>query len=99
QLQLREVATDTVTLNLLTYLTSYSGVELLHFVRVGGRTQSQSNQLAETFLAQVLPRHADSLIYLSCPADYASRWSFGSHWADIIPRLRNAETLEFTVNR
>ncbi|KAF7373875.1 hypothetical protein MSAN_00599700 [Mycena sanguinolenta] len=71
---------------------------LLNLIRVGGASQAESNQLADVFVQTVLPLHEDSLVELSCTANYESRWSFGRHWEDVISRLHRAEILSFSIN-
>ncbi|KAJ6455199.1 hypothetical protein C8R45DRAFT_1036825 [Mycena sanguinolenta] len=98
ELRLMDLTTDIVTLDLLKYLSSYSGLRHLELIRAGGRDQDESNQLADVFFQTVLPRHEDSLVALSYTADFESRWSFGKHCEDAISRLHRAEILEFSVN-
>ncbi|KAJ7887034.1 hypothetical protein B0H14DRAFT_2180059, partial [Mycena olivaceomarginata] len=75
--QLKELTTNTVTADLLVYLASYSGLRRLNLLYAGGRTQVESDRLADTFFETVLPLHAASLVKLQCSGCYESRWSFG----------------------
>ncbi|KAJ7339720.1 hypothetical protein DFH08DRAFT_1013173, partial [Mycena albidolilacea] len=96
--QLKELTTNTVTADLLVYLASYSGLRRLNLLYAGGRTQVESDRLADTFFEAVLPLHADSLVELLCSGDYESRWSFGTHCVAAISKLHNVETLEMSVD-
>ncbi|KAJ7115025.1 hypothetical protein C8R44DRAFT_855572 [Mycena epipterygia] len=58
----------------------------------------KSDRLADDFFCTVLPRHANSLIELSCTAEYESGWSFGSHNVDAISDLHKLARLEMNVN-
>ncbi|KAF8149283.1 hypothetical protein K438DRAFT_1733783, partial [Mycena galopus ATCC 62051] len=98
QLELKEITTDKVTNDLLTYLASYCGLRRLTLINPDGSSFSESDQLADVFYKTVLPLHADSLVELSCPSDYETRWSFGAHCLDTISRMHSAEKLEFSVN-
>jgi hypothetical protein len=96
--QLKELTTNTVTADLLVYLASYSGLQRLNLLYAGGRTQVESDRLADTFFEAVLPLHADSLVELLCSVGYESRSSFGTHCVAAISRLHNVETLEMSVD-
>ncbi|KAJ7609795.1 hypothetical protein DFH06DRAFT_1375095 [Mycena polygramma] len=94
---LTEITTSILTPSLLTYLTSYSGLQRLRLKPDGG-SRDASDRLADTFYETALVPHAPSLLVLSCPAVYESRWSFGSHNAAHFAALRGLTALEVSVN-
>ncbi|KAF7373928.1 hypothetical protein MSAN_00605200 [Mycena sanguinolenta] len=98
ELRLLDVTTNIVTLDLLKYPSSYSGLRRLKLIRIGGRNQDESNRLADVFIETVLPLHEDSLVELSYTADLESRWSFGRHCENAISRLHRSEVLGFSVD-
>ncbi|KAJ6531657.1 hypothetical protein DFH09DRAFT_1183025 [Mycena vulgaris] len=98
QVHLTDVATNSVTEELLTYLASYSGIQRLDLGYPDAGSEAESDRLADIFFDTVLPRHASSLVQLSCPAGYESRWSFGSHNADVISCLPRISKLVMSVN-
>ncbi|KAJ6536292.1 hypothetical protein B0H19DRAFT_1079797 [Mycena capillaripes] len=79
QIKLTEIATNFVTKEIFEYLRSYSGIEKLKCGYSGSR--DKFDRLADTF-ATVLPRHATSVVELSYPAGYESRFGFGTHNVD-----------------
>ncbi|KAJ7127530.1 hypothetical protein C8R43DRAFT_1027552 [Mycena crocata] len=97
-IRLKDVATNLVTTDLLTYLASYDGVESLRLQTPDGRNRHEADAFADIFCEQVLPRHTNSLVYLSCPSAYESRWSFGVSNADVVARLHELEYLEMSVD-
>jgi hypothetical protein len=98
QIHLRDISTDNVTPDLLAYLASYSGVEKLRFWGLSTQGQIQADNLADTFFTTVLPRHAKSLLELSCPASYECRWRFGTHNVDALSALHNVRNLNVSIN-
>ncbi|KAJ6557568.1 hypothetical protein B0H19DRAFT_1148106 [Mycena capillaripes] len=98
QIHLRDISTGNVTPDLLAYLASYSGVETLSFWNVSTTSQIQDDDLADTFFTTVLPRHAESILELSCPANYECRWSFGTHNVDALSALYNVRNLRVSIN-
>ncbi|KAJ6552880.1 hypothetical protein B0H19DRAFT_155344 [Mycena capillaripes] len=98
QTRLKEIYTNVVTTDLLDYLGSYSGLERLSFMRPDGGSAAKADHLANIFFETVLPRHTDSLVDLACPAGYETRWSFGTHNADIISDLSRLTSLKMSVN-
>jgi hypothetical protein len=79
-------------------LGSYSGLQWLKLQYPSGSSQSESDDLADTFFSLVVPQHIDSLTDLSCAAGYESRWSFGPHNVDVISQLSRLTSLEMSVN-
>ncbi|KAJ7467879.1 hypothetical protein B0H11DRAFT_2046770 [Mycena galericulata] len=98
QLHLTEITTNVVTPELFAYLASYSGIHKLKLQFPDGGSRDASDRLADTFYETVLPHHATSLVELSCPAAYESRWSFGNHNVDIVSHLHHLNTLEMSIN-
>ncbi|KAJ7611917.1 hypothetical protein DFH06DRAFT_1308244 [Mycena polygramma] len=96
-IHLTEITTSILTLSLFMYLASYSGVQKLNLKADGG-SRDASDRLADAFYETALAPHASSLIALSCPAVYESRWSFGSHNAAQFAALRGVTSLEVSVN-
>ncbi|KAJ6566626.1 hypothetical protein B0H19DRAFT_1374116 [Mycena capillaripes] len=95
---LTEVTTSVVTPELFDYLRSYTGVQKLALLYPDGGNRDKTNILADTFFKTVLIRHAPSLVELSCPARFESRFSFGTHNVDVISQLHGLATLEMSVN-
>ncbi|KAF8175914.1 hypothetical protein K438DRAFT_1939535 [Mycena galopus ATCC 62051] len=98
RIKLVEITTRVVTPELFDYLASYSGVEKLTLIFPDGGSLDESNHLADKFFETVLPVHANTLRELSCPAAYESRFSFGTHNANIISLLHGLTKLEMSVN-
>ncbi|KAJ6536269.1 hypothetical protein B0H19DRAFT_1183080 [Mycena capillaripes] len=98
QLKLTEIITNVVTPDLFDYLRSYSGIEKLKLLYPDGGSRDESDRLADTFFETILPHHATSLVELSCPASYESRFSFGTHNVDVILLLHNLKSLEMSIN-
>ncbi|KAJ6462760.1 hypothetical protein C8R47DRAFT_95355 [Mycena vitilis] len=96
-IHLTEIATSILTPSLFAYLASYSGLQRLT-LRPDGGSRDASDRLADEFYETALMPHASSLIVLSCPAVYESRWSFGSHNAAQFAALRGLTALEVSVN-
>ncbi|KAJ7444492.1 hypothetical protein FB451DRAFT_1294198 [Mycena latifolia] len=95
ELRLKEISTPTVTPALIAYLVSYSGIEKLNLQSLD---KGSEDRLADNFANRVLPRHAESLVELSCISQYPSRWSFGTHNVDAISQLYKLTRLEMSVN-
>ncbi|KAF7351545.1 hypothetical protein MSAN_01587000 [Mycena sanguinolenta] len=93
-----EITTNVVTHELFDYLSSYSGLEKLTLKYPDGGNANESNRLADAFFATVLPRHAEFLTELSCPAVYESRFSFGTHDVNVVSLLRKLTRLEMSIN-
>jgi hypothetical protein len=98
KIHLRDISTGNVTSDLLAYLASYSGLEKLTFWGLSSKNQVQADDLADAFFTTVLPRHAKSLLELSCPAHYECRWSFGAHNVDALSALHNLRNLRVSIN-
>ncbi|KAJ7212782.1 hypothetical protein C8J57DRAFT_1603911, partial [Mycena rebaudengoi] len=98
QVKLTGITTNVVTSGLFDYLSSYSGIEKLTLLYPDGGSRNNSDHLADMFFGIVLPRHATSLVELSCSADYKSRFSFGTHNVDVISQLRKLKSLEMSIN-
>ncbi|KAF8149739.1 hypothetical protein K438DRAFT_1866336 [Mycena galopus ATCC 62051] len=98
QIHLKDISTGKVTPDLLAYLASYSGVEKLKFWGLSGGSRIQADGLADTFWTTVLPKHAKSLLELSCPAYYECHWSFGTHNVDALSALQNMKNLNVSMN-
>ncbi|KAJ7485600.1 hypothetical protein FB451DRAFT_1554482 [Mycena latifolia] len=80
---------------LLTYLTSYVGLERLALC--GPSEEIEAARLVDTFFA-LLPRHPRSLVALACPAAFEGPWSFGAHATGAITQLCALGRLEMSVN-
>ncbi|KAJ7727342.1 hypothetical protein B0H14DRAFT_3001701 [Mycena olivaceomarginata] len=80
------------------HLTDISTGNKLKFWGLSGESQIQADDLADTFFMTVLPRHAKSLLELSCPASYECRWSFGTHNVDALSALHNVRNLNVSMN-
>ncbi|KAF7351543.1 hypothetical protein MSAN_01586700 [Mycena sanguinolenta] len=98
RMKLAEITTSVVTQDLFDYLTSYSGLEKLTLKFPDGGNVEESNRLADSFFETVLPRHAESLTELSCPAAYESRFSFGTHNVNVVSLLHKLTKLEMSIN-
>ncbi|KAJ6457910.1 hypothetical protein C8R45DRAFT_1221691 [Mycena sanguinolenta] len=93
-----EITTSIVVEKLFDYLTSYSGITKLTLLFPDGGNVNESNRLADIFFETVLPCLAESLVELSCPAAYESRFSFGTHNVNAISLLHKLTTLEMSIN-
>ncbi|KAJ7115016.1 hypothetical protein C8R44DRAFT_881055 [Mycena epipterygia] len=98
EIRLKNISTNIVTFDLLSYLASYSGVEKLTFDRPDGGSDDEANRLANMFFGTVLPRHVTSLVEMSCPSLYETHWSFGMHNVDAVLALHKVTSLKMTVN-
>ncbi|KAJ7803051.1 hypothetical protein B0H14DRAFT_3487792 [Mycena olivaceomarginata] len=96
--KLNEITTNVVTPELFNNLSSYYGIEKLVLLYPDGGSRNDSDRLADTFFETDLPRHATSLVELSCSAGYKSRFSFGTHNVDVISLLHNLKYLEMSIN-
>ncbi|KAK7045058.1 hypothetical protein R3P38DRAFT_2882327 [Favolaschia claudopus] len=96
EIKLREISSH-VSLELFSYVASYSGIEKITLNYPDAGSENQSNLLADKFF-EALSRHASSLVELSCPAAYENRFSFGTHNVDVVSRLRNLGKLEMSIN-
>ncbi|KAJ7780765.1 hypothetical protein DFH07DRAFT_439341 [Mycena maculata] len=97
-IHLTDIHTRIVTPDLFKYLASYAGIQRLTLNFPDGGSRNSSNRLADTFFDTVLPQHASSLVELSCPAGYESRWSFGPHNLHAVSQLHELRTLEMSIN-
>ncbi|KAJ7894259.1 hypothetical protein B0H14DRAFT_3657504, partial [Mycena olivaceomarginata] len=98
QVKLAEIRTSVVTSDLFAYLALYSGLEKLTLKSPDGGSREQTDRLADSFFNTTLPRHAASLMVLSCPAAYKSRFNFGTHNVDVLLLFRKLRTLEMSIN-
>ncbi|KAF8166071.1 hypothetical protein K438DRAFT_2025199 [Mycena galopus ATCC 62051] len=97
-IHLTELRTDIVADELIEYLSSYSGLEML-VIRAGWREEAEeSNRLADRFFGSGLPPHAHSLTTLSCYGTWEGRWSFGPHNAGVLSQLCKLTSLRMRVN-
>ncbi|KAJ6457911.1 hypothetical protein C8R45DRAFT_1032277 [Mycena sanguinolenta] len=97
-MQLAELATNRVSEVLFSHLSAYSGLRKLTLVAPDGGNLNMSNRLADIFFTTVLPRHADSLVELTCAAAFEGRFSFGEHNVRGILQLQKLTRLEVSVN-
>ncbi|KAJ7139211.1 hypothetical protein C8R44DRAFT_867376 [Mycena epipterygia] len=97
RIYLKDLATNVTCDDLLVYLASYSGIERIHLQFRYSDSDIESDRLANIFFDTVLPRHATSLMQLSCLASYEGRWSFGTHNAEAISRLQRLSRLVMSV--
>ncbi|KAJ7760698.1 hypothetical protein DFH07DRAFT_816426 [Mycena maculata] len=97
-IHLTDIHTRIITPDLFKYLASYSGIQRLTLNFPDGGSRNASNRLADTFFKTVLPRHASSLVELSCPAGYESRWSFGPHNLHAVSQLHELRSLGMSIN-
>ncbi|KAF7345738.1 F-box domain-containing protein [Mycena venus] len=95
----KHLHTDVVTPDLLTYLASYSGLESLSLQNHdnGINARDNSDQLADIFFTTVLPNHTQTLVELSCPVGFPSRWSFGPHNVENILALQRLKGLDMSL--
>ncbi|KAJ6479709.1 hypothetical protein C8R45DRAFT_933510 [Mycena sanguinolenta] len=94
-----EITTNVVTQDLCDYLNSYSGLRKLTLKFPDGGNASESNRLADTFFATVLPLHAESLTEFSCLSACESRFSFETHNVTVISLLHKLTRLEMSINQ
>ena len=78
KIHLREVVTSDVSDVILDYLESYSGLEALDFHRfqVEVADVEKSHALGHRFYHCVLPKHVDSIKYLTIRPDYEGEWCY-----------------------
>ncbi|KAF7351563.1 hypothetical protein MSAN_01588800 [Mycena sanguinolenta] len=98
RIRLTEITTSVVTQDLFDYLTSYSGLGKLKLDSPDGGSVDESDRLADSFFETVLPRHAESLTELSCPAAFESRFSFGTHNVNVVSLFHKLTKLEMSIN-
>ncbi|KAJ6493459.1 hypothetical protein C8R45DRAFT_1073337 [Mycena sanguinolenta] len=79
------------SMELVAYLTSYSGIERLEVDYPDGGD-------ANAFFYRVLPIHAATLTELSCSAIYECQWSFGVDIVDAILKLQTLTHLKMSIN-
>ncbi|TFK70657.1 hypothetical protein BDN72DRAFT_733808, partial [Pluteus cervinus] len=58
---LETLVTKQVSLPLVKYLASFSGLHSLEIHRIQNRPECSSHEITSTFVKQVLPRHAETL--------------------------------------
>ncbi|KAJ7126181.1 hypothetical protein C8R44DRAFT_781279 [Mycena epipterygia] len=97
RIYLKQISDNAISTEFLEYLSSYSGLERLTLHPLGCSAVN-SGRLADMFFDAVLPRHADSLVELSCLAEFEGKWSFGAHNAEQISQLKQLTRLEMSVN-
>ncbi|KAF7349892.1 hypothetical protein MVEN_01289800 [Mycena venus] len=93
-----EIKTTVVTQELFDYLSSYSGIRKLTLKSPDGGNVDESNRLADIFFETALPHHVESLVELSCPAAFESRFRFGKHNVDLVSSLQKLTKLEMSIN-
>ncbi|KAJ7616575.1 hypothetical protein FB45DRAFT_1063982 [Roridomyces roridus] len=98
QIHLAEITTTIVSPDLFKYLLSYTGLRKLDLGCQDAGSQAGNDRLADTFHETVLPHHADSLVELSCPGRYESRFSFGAHNMHVISQLPQLTSLAMSLN-
>ncbi|KAJ7204831.1 hypothetical protein GGX14DRAFT_139411 [Mycena pura] len=105
-IRLREIKTNIITSDLLSYLCSYSGIEILCLTenltvalhpKVEG-SRAKSDRLADIFFHSVLPLHTDSLVELAWLGAFEGSWSFGTHNVHAISTLLRLRSLTVSVN-
>ncbi|KAF7345687.1 hypothetical protein MVEN_01588500 [Mycena venus] len=98
KIHLKDLTTHSVTIELIQYLASYSGLERLTLPDAGSNIGvEERDTLADLFFQRALPRHAETLVAFSLPDAYEGHWSFGLHNVDVISRLRKLRILETSV--
>ncbi|KAJ7455121.1 hypothetical protein FB451DRAFT_1407990 [Mycena latifolia] len=96
--QLKEVHIAVANENaFLQYLASYSGLERL-VIRNAVDVDAARVRLGDFFWESVVPRHANTLAALVCPAYWEGAWAFGTHNIALVSKLQHLDTLELTVN-
>ncbi|KAF7343918.1 hypothetical protein MVEN_01680500 [Mycena venus] len=80
------------SIELLAYITSYSGIERLEVDNPDGGD-------ANAFFHKVLPIHAATLTELSCSASYECQWSFSVDTVDALLKLQMLTHLEMSINK
>ncbi|KAF7346990.1 F-box domain-containing protein [Mycena venus] len=102
QVHLTELVTDTVTDELIAYLSVCSGLQRLTFRSIDSdleaESETENDRLAGIFFDSVLPRHAHSLVQFSCFPHFECRFSFSAHNAHVISTLQRVSQLDMTVN-
>ncbi|KAF7296267.1 F-box domain-containing protein [Mycena chlorophos] len=92
-IHLKELVTNDPTDDLITYLASYSGLEVLRLPSVDGE-----EHLADVLFAEVLPRHAGTLLEFECTAAYEGRWSLDAERVQALKGLCNLRELAVSLN-
>ncbi|KAJ6517257.1 hypothetical protein C8R47DRAFT_1312802 [Mycena vitilis] len=77
---------------LLTYIDSYSGLERLEIINPDAGNP-------DAFFQTILPRHAATLVVLSCSAGYECAWSFNPNIVDSILQLQRLTHLAVSINK
>jgi hypothetical protein len=92
-IKLKELCFEGVDAPLLRYLASYSGLKRL---QLSGLSSLRAS--GEFFFATVLPKHADTLIALTCLGHMEGSWSIDQQNIAVISQMRRLDALEVTVN-
>ncbi|KAJ6579096.1 hypothetical protein DFH09DRAFT_1030371 [Mycena vulgaris] len=98
KIHLTDIHVTHLTEGLLRYLSLYAGLEQLVITSAGGASEAESNRRADDFFERALPRHADSLVSLSCFAVMEGRWSIGMHNVGGLAQLHKLRSLRMSVN-
>ncbi|KAF7368273.1 hypothetical protein MVEN_00148300 [Mycena venus] len=99
KIYLEELNTSSVTRDMICYLCSYSG--LIRLILMGPSIDvppAEDLSLSDLFFITALPKHADSLVELSCVATVEGQWGFNSKNAHLLWRLVRLQSLTTSVN-
>ncbi|KAL0578507.1 hypothetical protein V5O48_003500 [Marasmius crinis-equi] len=85
---IRHVTAGRVCDELLDFLQSVSGLEVLELSSAGGDTLAESDRLARRFYQDVFPRHRSTLRKVTISPSYTGMWTIGLHNVDIFDKCR-----------
>ncbi|KAJ7697193.1 hypothetical protein B0H17DRAFT_832469, partial [Mycena rosella] len=92
-IRLRGISVAYPTDELFAYLLSYVGLEQLTLWAPDSARDIDSNLLARTFFARVLPRHRDSLRSLSCRPAWEGEWCMSPQNLPVVAQLGRLQSL------
>ncbi|KDR72800.1 hypothetical protein GALMADRAFT_101133 [Galerina marginata CBS 339.88] len=97
RIRLEELTVDVVTPSFLDYLSSYSGLKMLHITPGGFHEGTSSDALAKKFFADPLQKHSGSLEDLNIAARYEGLWCFSDHNLPAIAKCTNLKSLRIAI--
>ncbi|KAF8171579.1 hypothetical protein K438DRAFT_1548859, partial [Mycena galopus ATCC 62051] len=99
RIYLKELNTSCVTSDTIRYLCSHSGLTRLTLMGPSSdEPPAEEQSLSHLFFITALPKHADSLVDLSCVAAVEGQWGFNSKNSNILSRLIRLQSLTTSVN-
>ncbi|KAL0579614.1 hypothetical protein V5O48_002386 [Marasmius crinis-equi] len=90
---IRHISSAHVCDDLLDFLGSIPGLEVLKLEHAGAETDAESDRLARRFYNDILPRHTSTLRALTIHPTYTGLWNIGLHNLDTFDGCRQLSHL------